>query len=110
MMSTMVPLAKPDHAAAGGMTRASTATAMANSDAVRIGSAPATTAKIAAANSAKRCHGAAVRPLGTGVNQSPTASARLAMRATHGERVACTPGAAGATGPLIAAIPCDTCR
>ena len=30
--------------------------------------------------------------------------------ATHGERVACTTDAAGATGLLIAAIPCDTCR
>ena len=53
---------------------------------------PDTTEKMAAAKSAKRCHGAAVRPSGTGVNQSPTASARLAILAIHGERVVCTAG------------------
>ena len=73
-------MANPEYAASGASVPVSTAAAKAATAAVRIGSASTTTAKIAAANKANRCHAGTAIPVGTGQNQIPTATARVNAR------------------------------
>ena len=77
-------MAKPAYASTGASVPESTAAASARIDAVRMGNALTTTAKIAATNSAKRCHAWTARPSGTGETQMTTASASVARRAGAG--------------------------
>src|SRR4029450_13588120 len=61
MIKRMVPLANPAQGGAAGTTPLSTARAPARPEAVRIGSTPATTAAMAVAKIANRCHAGVAR-------------------------------------------------
>src|SRR5436853_3773791 len=66
-------LAKPAKALPGSTVRVSTAADTARSEAVKRGNEFRMTAKIAAANMAKRCQASFVSPAGIGENQMPNA-------------------------------------
>src|SRR5687767_11851110 len=88
MMSTIVGFENPAYASAGASVRVSTAAAIANTEAVRIGKAPITTDRMVAAKMANRCHACALRSPGGGMNQRrtamPSATARLTRAPTGG--------------------------
>src|ERR1700745_3957526 len=69
-------LANPAKALPGSTVRVSTAADTASKEAVKSGNAFRMTAKIAAANMAKRCHASFVSPAGIGDNQMPTATTK----------------------------------
>ena len=69
-------LAKPAKALPGSTVRVSTAADTASSEAVKSGNEFRMTAKIAAANMAKRCQASLVSPAGIGENQMPNARAK----------------------------------
>src|SRR4029079_15579847 len=85
-MSRIVLLPKAVYAAAGGVTPVRTAMPMASTDAVRIGSAPTTTAKIVPAKIANRRHACTVSGSGGVENQMPSADETVAIRAINERR------------------------
>src|SRR5690349_20998710 len=85
-MRTIVGFENPAYAASADTVPDSTAAAMARTDAVRIGKASMTPARIAAMKIANRCHACGLRPSGGGTNQIASATARVTARAIRTRR------------------------